>query len=117
MHIHASSHIGETSLQNQEIRFLQHQCGHYAITPLRHYTSTAITPLRQYIHYGHYAITPVRPLRQYASTAITPLRQYDHYAIHHTALQVLKTCMLKWAFHQTYINTPSRNCILNTGQI
>ncbi len=92
---HASSCIGETSLQNQEIRFLQLQYGHYAImplrhyaiTPLRHYASTAITPLPQYGHYAimplrHYASTPVRPLRQYASTAIMaimPLRHSGHY--------------------------------------
>jgi hypothetical protein len=91
------------SLQNQEIRFLQHE---YAITPLRHYAITPVPPLRhyaitplchyastpicQYDHYAimplrhytitpvhHYAITPVRPLCQYA---ITPLRQYGHYA-------------------------------------
>jgi hypothetical protein len=48
---------------------------------------------------GPYAVMPVRPLHQYASMAIMPLCQYGHYAIHHTALQVLKTCMLKWAFH------------------
>ncbi len=99
MRTHASSRIGETSLQIREIRFLQHQYGHYAITPVRplhHYAITPVCPLRPLRHYASTAITPVR---QYGHYAITPLRQYGHYAIHHTALQVLKTCMLKWAFH------------------
>jgi hypothetical protein len=71
------------------------------VWPLGHYASmsiTAITPVWPLCQYGHYAITPVRPLQplhHYASTAITPVRQYGHYAIHHTALQVLKACMLK----------------------
>ncbi len=97
MRTHASSCIGETSLQDWDIHFLQRQYGHYAITPLphyaimplRHYASTAITPLCQYGHYAitplrHYAIMPVWPLRHYASTSITvitPLRQYASRAI------------------------------------
>jgi hypothetical protein len=109
---HASSCIGETSLQNQEIHFLQCQYGHYAITPLHHYTTTAITPLRQYGHYAitplrHYAITPVRPLRQYASTplrhyAITPVRPLHHYA------SMSITALCQYLHYSHYAITPLR---------
>jgi muconolactone delta-isomerase len=74
------------------------QYGHYAITlvrPLRHYASTsitsitaimplhqyastAITPLCQYVHYSHYAITPVRQYSHYAITPVWPLCHSPH---------------------------------------
>ncbi len=52
--------------------------------PLRHYASTASTPLCHYASSAITAITPVRPLCHYAITpvrSLRPLRQYNHYAI------------------------------------
>ncbi len=106
MRTHASSRIGETSLQNREIRFLQRQCGDYAITPLHHYAITPVRPLRHYTstaimavrQYGHYASTPVRPLCQYASMAIMPVCQYGHYAITPHSLASVKDMYVEMGF-------------------
>jgi hypothetical protein len=90
------------------------------VRPLRQYTRTAITPVRQYGHYihtplCHYAITPVR---QYASMAITPVRQYGHYAItpsHHYAITPVwplrhytSTAIAPFRQYVHYASTPVR---------
>ncbi len=115
MRTHASSRIGETSLQNQEIQFLQCQYGHFAIRPLHHYASMAITPLRQYGHYAitplrHNAITPVRPLRQYTSTAIMPLRHYASTPVrplrHYASMSI--TALRQYVHYSHYAITPVR---------